>query len=51
MVEISQPRKNKKYMVQLDSLRAIAVFGVLIHHYNPSSFVASFNYGSIFYRL
>ena len=27
-----------RYMVQLDALRALAVFGVLVHHFLPPEF-------------
>ena len=37
---IAKPLQNDEshYMVQLDALRALAVFGVLVHHFLPQEF-------------
>ncbi|GAX42591.1 acyltransferase [Tolypothrix sp. NIES-4075] len=36
---IAPPQNQKpRYMVQLDALRALAVFGVLVHHFLPQEF-------------
>jgi peptidoglycan/LPS O-acetylase OafA/YrhL len=39
--KLSQP-SSLGYMVQLDSLRALAVFGVMVEHYVPGSIYGSF---------
>lgn len=46
-----QQVRNNHYMTQLDSLRAIAVVGVLVHHYHPESFLAQLSIGPLGVRL
>lgn len=43
--------RHNHYMTQLDSLRAIAVVGVLVHHYHPESFLAQLQVGPLGVRL
>lgn len=38
----SSPASRLNYMVQLDSLRALAVFGVMVEHYTPDGVAGSF---------
>jgi peptidoglycan/LPS O-acetylase OafA/YrhL len=37
--KIPSQGSKRQYMIQLDALRALAVFGVLIHHYLPQDFI------------
>jgi peptidoglycan/LPS O-acetylase OafA/YrhL len=41
MTKDHSPGSNSGYMLQLDSLRAIAVTTVVIHHYIPDSFIGN----------
>jgi len=52
---IAKPLQNDepRYMVQLDALRALAVFGVLVHHFLPQEFFlnSKLHWGSLGVRL
>lgn len=53
MTQTGTPQNNSNYMIQLDSLRAIAVFGVLVHHFLPEDFILNsrFHWGPLGVRF